>query len=132
MPKKTTTKKKTKKKALPKVQKHEVFDLSIDNPEQAADIINALLSLQQDRGWLLLKQIFEGNIAVLEAAILKKLSPDDGKTPLSEEECDRLRDKLSYLEELLNKPQEIIKQFSQKSPEEPNYDPYETVPERSG
>lgn len=119
--KKTTTKK------IAKVQKHKPFDLSIDRPEQAADIIDALQSLQQDRGWLLLKQIFEGNIALLEAAILRKLSPDDGKSTLSEDECDRLRDRLSYLEELLNKPQEIIKSFNQKSPDIPEYDPYEKV-----
>lgn len=120
--KKTTTKKK-----ITKVQKHKAFDLSIDRPEQAADIIDALQSLQQDKGWLLLKQIFEGNIAVLEASILRKLSPDDGKTPLKEEECDRLRDRLAYLEELLNKPQEIIKRFNQPATETPDYDPYDKV-----
>lgn len=126
MPKtKTTTKKK-----LPKVKKHEKFDLSINRAEQIPEIVDALQSLEQDRGWLLLKQIFEGNIAVLEAAILKKISPDDGKSALSEEECDRLRDRLAYLEELLGKPQEIIKKLTQPQPEEPEYDPYDKVPIR--
>lgn len=113
------------KKTVKPVKKHAKFDLSIDRPEQAAEIIDALQSLQQERGWLLLKQIFEGNIAVLEAAILRKISPDDGKTALKEEECDRLRDRLAYLEELLNKPQLIIASFNQKQPETPEYDPYE-------
>lgn len=121
------TKPTKKNKGVKAVKKHGKFDLSINRPEQATDVIDALQSLQQDRGWLLLKQIFEGNIAVLEAAILRKLDPEDGKTPLKEEECDRLRDRLAYLEELLNKPQEIIKQFSQKAPDIPEYDPYEKV-----
>lgn len=119
--------KKTKK--IEKVQRHKKFDLSIDRPEQAAEIIDALTALQQDKGWHLLKQIFEGNIAVLEGSILKKVDPDSG-APLSEEECDRLRDRLSYLVELLEKPQAIIRQFSQTSPQEPDYDPYHKIPIR--
>lgn len=113
------------KKAQKAVKKHAKFDLSVDRPEQAHDIVDALRSLQQDRGWLLLKQIFEGNIATLEGAILRKIDPADGKTPLKEEECDRLRDRLAYLEELLAKPEEIIARFTQKETEVPEYDPYE-------
>ncbi len=116
------------KKTVKSAKKGVKFDLSIDRPEQAQDIIDALRSLQQDRGWLLLKQIFESNIAVLEGAILRKIDPEDGKTPLKEEECDRLRDRLAYLEELLNKPDEIIKRFNQTQPEVPEYDPYDKVP----
>lgn len=116
------------KKAVKSAKKGVKFDLSIDRPEQAQDIIDALRSLQQDRGWLLLKQIFESNIAVLEGAILRKIDPEDGKTPLKEEECDRLRDRLAYLEELLAKPDEIIKRFNQTQPETPEYDPYDKAP----
>lgn len=119
-----------KKNKLPKVNKHKNFDLTITRPEQAAEVVDALQALQSDRGWQLLKQIFEGNIAVLEAAILRKLSPDDGKTALNEEDCDKLRFKLSYLEELLNKPQEIIASLTQGEPETPDYDPYDKVPIR--
>lgn len=119
---------KTTKKAVKGVKKHAKFDLSIDRVEQGAEIIDALTSLQQDRGWLLLKQIFESNIAVLEGAILRKLNPEDGKSPLKEEDCDRLRDRLAYLEELLAKPEEIIKRFSTTAPEAPEYDPYDKVP----
>lgn len=119
-----------KKNSLPKVKKHKNFDLTITRPEQSAEVVDALQALQSDRGWQLLKQIFEGNIAVLEAAILRKLSPDDGKTALSEEDCDKLRFKLSYLEELLNKPQEIIESLTQGAPETPDYDPYHKVPIR--
>jgi len=119
--------KKNTKKAVKAVKRHKKFDLSVDRPEQAADIIDALQSLQSDRGWLLLKQIFEGNIATLEAAILRKVDPEDGKTALKEEECDRLRDRLAYLEELLNKPNEIIGRFNQKDTEVPEYDPYAKV-----
>lgn len=123
-----TTKTKSK---LPKVKKHKNFDLTVNRPEQALQIVDALENLKTDQGWQLLKQIFEGNIAVLEAAILKKLSPDDGITPLKEDECDRLRDKLSYLEELLNKPDEIIETYKPKKEQDiPNYDPYDTIPIR--
>lgn len=121
------TKSPKQNKGVKAVKKHKAFDLSIDRPEQAAEIVDALQSLQTDRGWILLKQIFEGNIAVLEASILRKLNPDDGKTPLKEEECDRLRDRLAYLEELLDKPQSIIKKLTQGQPETPEYDPYHKV-----
>lgn len=121
------TKSPKKNTGVKEVKKHKHFDLSIDRPEQASEIVDALQSLQSDRGWILLKQIFEGNIAVLEASILRKLNPEDGKTPLKEEECDRLRDRLAYLEELLAKPQEIIKKLTQNQPEVPDYDPYERV-----
>lgn len=117
----------TAKSKVKKVKKYKPFDLSIDRPEQAGEIVDALQALEQDRGWHLLKQIFESNISVLQAAILRKISPDDGKTALKEEECDRLRDRLSYLEELLNKPKEIIAQFTQPTPETPEYDPYHKV-----
>ena len=121
------TKKTTTKKSAPKSKKHIKFDLSFDRPEQIHDVVDALQALQQDRGWQLLKQIFEGNIAVLEGAILKKVDPEDGKTTLSEADCDRLRDKLGYLEELLNKPNLLIAKLTQEQPETPDYDPYEKV-----
>ena len=127
MPKKTI-----KRKTAPKNVKHEKFDLSVDRAEQATDIINALKSLQSDRGWLLLKQIFEGNIAVLEQAIMLKIDPNDGKTPLNEADCDRLRDRRSYLVELLEKPQTIIESFKKPQTETPEYDPYDKVPIRKG
>jgi len=123
MPKKTT-----KKKTVKKVVKHKPFDLSVNTDQQAQEIISALKSLQNDRGWIFLKQIFESNIAILEQSILRKVQPDDGKTPLTEDDCDRLRDKLSYLEELLDKPNSIIKGFTKMTPDSPNYDPYHTVP----
>lgn len=124
-------KKITTKEKKPKVKKHAKFDLSFDRPEQINEVVDALQSLQQDRGWQLLKQIFEGNIAVLEAAILKKISPDDGKSELSEADCDRLRDKLAYLEELLDKPNFLIKKLTQEQPETPDYDPYDKLPVRN-
>lgn len=122
------TKKATTKKG--KVVKHKKFDLSFDRPDQINDVVDALQALQQDRGWQLLKQIFEGNIAVLEGAILKKLDPEDGKTVLNEADCDRLRDKLAYLEEILEKPNAIIKKLTQEQPETPDYDPYDKLPVR--
>lgn len=123
MPKKTT-----KKKEVKKINKRKPFDLSVDRDDQAQEVISALKSLQADRGWLLLKQMFEGNIAVLQASILRKVSPDDGVTPLTEDECDRLRDKLDYLEELLDKPNKIIQSFKQPVSNVPEYDPYDKVP----
>ncbi|NCN39980.1 hypothetical protein GW916_01895 [bacterium] len=123
MPKKTT-----KKKTVKKITRQKPFDLSVDRDDQAQEVISALKSLQADRGWLLLKQMFEGNISVLQASILRKVSPDDGVTALTEEECDRLRDKLDYLEELLDKPNKIIQSFKQPISTVPEYDPYDKVP----
>ena len=121
-----------KKTATKKVVKHKKFDLSVNTKDQASDIINSLKSLQADRGWIFLKQIFEGNIAVLEQAIMLKVDPDDGKTVLTEDQCDRLRDKRSYLVELLNKPNSIIEGFKISQTPETNYDPYDSVPTGKG
>ena len=117
----------TKKKTTTKVVKHKKFNLSLESEAHAPEIIAALTNLEFDHGWQLLKKIFESNIAVLEGSILKKIDPESGE-PLSEEDCDRQRDKLAYLEELVNKPQEIIKRLSEHDPEMPEYDPYEKSP----
>lgn len=117
----------TKKKTTEKVIRRKKFDLSLETEAHAPEIIAALTNLQLDHGWQLLKKIFEGNIAVLEGSILKKKDPETGEA-LSEDECDRQRDKLEYLEELVNKPQEIIKTLTAKNPEMPDYDPYDKIP----
>lgn len=123
----------TKKQPIKKLIKRKRFDLSMSKETDQPKIIEALESLQKDAGWQLLKQIFESNIDVLQAAIIKRVDPEDGKTILSEDECDRLRDKLSYLEELLDKPNLIITQLSRPANAIPDYDPYakvKTIPVR--
>lgn len=117
----------TKKQPIKKLIKRKRFDLSMSKETDQPKIIEALESLQRDAGWQLLKQIFESNIDVLQAAIIKRVDPEDGKTTLSEDECDRLRDKLSYLEELLDKPNLIIAQLSRPASITPDYDPYAKV-----
>lgn len=119
------TKKKTTKKVLKsKVEKPKKFNLSIENERQGLEIIQAFQHLEVNTGWMLLRQIFDGNMAVLQEAILKKTDPESGK-PIDEAACDRLRDRYSYLEEIINTPQKYIQKFGQSQPETPEYDPYD-------
>lgn len=115
------------KKKITRPIKRKKFDLSLESEAHAPEIVAALTNLEFDHGWQLLKKIFESNIAILEGSILRKIDPETNEK-LSEDECDRQRDKLAYLEELVNKPQEIIKRLTQHSPEMPEYDPYEKTP----
>ena len=118
-------KKKTIKKVVkPSTIKPKKFDLSIENSKQGAEIILAFQNLETTAGWMLLRQIFDGNMAVLQEAILKKVDPNTSAS-INEAECDRLRDRYSYLEELVNTPQKYIQKFGQVQPEMPEYDPYE-------
>lgn len=124
-----TKKKTTKKPTKSTVNKPKKFDLSIKDDKQSLEIIMAFQTLEVNAGWMLLRQIFEGNMAVLQDAILRKRDPNTDAA-LSEEECDRLRDRFAYLEEIINTPQKYIQKLGQKSPEMPNYDPYDAIPSK--
>jgi len=121
--KKTTTKKTTKKEVF---TKHTVFDLEIKNDAQAEELTGHLANLKVTSGWLILKQIIEGNMALLERAIVLKKDPETN-APITEAQVDELRFKRNYLEELAGKPDELIAKFKkQRGIEIPTYDPYAT------
>jgi len=126
--KKTTAKKTTKKAAKERVDftQHSKFDLHIKNQMQANELIEHIEVMKNTSGWLLMKQILEGNMAVLEEAIITKVDPLSNEK-LSNEEVDDARMKRGYLKELVEKPDALIAMFKkQGGMEVPTYDPYAT------
>ncbi len=88
--------------------------------------INAYESLKKNRGWKRLVEINEANIKIMERQIVDKA--DEEGNPLGEEEMDKLRDKIGYLKELSNLPDEMIKDIKAKMEvkvENNDGDPYE-------
>ena len=118
-----TKKKTTKKTDQSKVYKpHKPFDLDIKTDAQALEMITHLEVLKNTAGWLLMKQIMEGNMAVLERAIITKKI---GDKVLSDTEVDDLRKSHSVMEELINKPDQLIEMFKKNTViGTPTYDPY--------
>lgn len=122
-------KKKTTKKQegiAPKEVGFKPFDLDISTPQKANDLIAHLEIMKATAGWLIMRQIIEGNLAVLEKAIVTKRDPETG-VAIDDTACDVLRVKHGYLEELVEKPERLIGQFKkQAGMEVPTYDPYAT------
>lgn len=105
---------------------HKSFDLNITNEQQAQELIGYLMVLKHTAGWQILKQIIEGNMAVLEQAIIKKVDPETNEK-LTEVQADECRFKHSYLSELVEKPDRLIALFrKQNVVRTPTYDPYAT------
>lgn len=112
---------KTKKKLTKRV---ESFDLDIKDARQAEELVAYMMQLQASAGWLLLKQIMVGNIAVLESMILDRVDPQTGK-PLTEDELDKVRDKRGIMKEMIEKPQQLIEMFKKQTGQTvETYDPY--------
>ena len=117
-----------KKTAAKKVKfvKHAPFDLNVDTQAKANEMIEHLTIMRNTAGWHLLKQILEGNMAVLEDAIVTKTDPFT-REALDDDTCDQLRFKHAYLRELTTKPESLIADFAKSSGMEvPTYDPYAT------
>lgn len=109
MPKKTVKTKKPLKTVIVKVPKMPSFDLSFEKTAENTKIIVALENLKASGGWQFLTQVFEENIKFIGNQIICKTN-SDGKT-LEEIEVDRLRDRYSYLKELLAKPDFFLKKL---------------------
>jgi hypothetical protein len=127
MKKKPTTKtakgSQTKQKALPRGK---AFNLDIRTKEQGETLIAHLQLLKVAGGWMLMKQILEGNMAALERAIITKADPQTG-TKLTEAQVDELRSKHAVFGEVVGKPDQLIELFRQQSGGfVPSYDPYHT------
>lgn len=99
------------------------FDLSFTKPTENTKILVALESLKVSAGWVFLTQLFQENINHLAMQIVKKID-ENGKT-ISEAEVDILRYKHAYLEELLGKPDQFLKNLTRKDESEEDLDPYE-------
>ena len=90
--------------------------------EKTMRMAQDLTGLIYHPGWSVLKEINENNIEFLDAQIIKKMDPD-GK-PLTETQCDELRIKRDYLEELINTPMKFVEKLKQDGQIPENFDPY--------
>lgn len=100
------------------------FDLNIDSQAKADELVEHMNILINTSGWLLLKQIMMGNIAVLEEAIIDRKDPETDMK-LTDEELDEARKTRAVMKELIEKPEKLIEQFTrQASIQLPTYDPY--------
>lgn len=144
MPKKTVknTKKvsKTVKKASKAVKKvdnvveneplkvldlHKPFDLTDVSQETLESYTFYLKEMVNSAGWKLMVQVLEGNLALLEKQIVRKKEVLTNRK-LTEEEVDSLRDQHEILEELMQKPHELIKKYGKADEPRvsPDYNPY--------
>lgn len=122
MPKKKVTKKAKKKEDYVPAEE---FNLEVTTDAQANELIEHMTNLQFTTGWLLLKKIMEGNIAVLEKMIIERIDIETGRE-LTDEELDVVRHKRKLMKELIEKPQSLIDKFKKKETVIPSYDPYAT------
>lgn len=100
------------------------FDLNIRDKKQADELVEHMSNLICSQGWILLKQIIEGNVAVLEEAILDRKDPLTGEK-MTEEELDDARRHRAIMIELVNKPDQLIEKFKEQGIQPlPSYDPY--------
>lgn len=107
-----------------KAPKPKSFDLSFTDTKENMKILAAIQTLQANAGWHFLTQVFQENIKFLERQIITKVDPETGKE-LADAQIDLLRFKHAYLTELLNKPEQFIKQLSRTDQAENDLDPYD-------
>lgn len=128
--KKTIKRKIQRKKAAAKepvkqMDLHQAFDLTDVSDETLESYAFYLKEMVHSAGWKLMVQVLQGNLAILEKQIVSKKEVMTNRL-LSDEEVDSLRDQHEILSELMNKPHELIKQYSKDEGEvtEYSYDPY--------
>jgi len=92
-----------------------------DTNEKIDNAVALFRSLLDHGGWQLFTQIVDENIKVVTDQILHK---PEGAT---EQDMDRLRDKLAVMEEMINTPEIMIAKFTQEDEKDVEVDPYDTV-----
>lgn len=104
---------------------HQAFDLTDVSRETLESYAWYLKEMVNSAGWKLMCQVLEGNLALLERQIVRKKEVLTDRQ-LTDAEVDKLRDQHEILEELVNKPHELIAKYDRKP--EPSivteYDPY--------
>lgn len=122
------------RKAVKKVEKeeevkvldlHKPFDLTDVSRETLESYTFYLKEMVNSAGWKLMVQVLEGNLALLEKQIVRKKEVLTNRA-LTDEEVDKLRDQHEILEELMQKPHELIEKYAvaEDPTPSPSYDPY--------
>ena len=118
-------KKVTKQKKVPTLDLHQSFDLGNVTMESRKQYAHYLKELTMSAGWKLMKQILEGNLALIERTIITKYDIARG-VQLDEKELDEYRVQHAQMSQLLEKPHELIRQFEGEERHQvtSDYDPY--------
>jgi hypothetical protein len=99
------------------------FDLTgkMSDAEQLRQI-GALKALMVSEGWILLRMTLEAQVKVLDEQIITKL--DLNGKPLTDAECDRLREQRNVKQGLIDKPELLVGELERVEEEAPDDDPY--------
>ena len=89
----------------------------------AEEQIASLQTLLHNPGWGVVCGIFKQNVEVLQTQIIKKIDGEMGRV-LTELEVDRLRDKLGYLEEVIDTPTNYIHKLRKEKTVPVSFDPF--------
>jgi hypothetical protein len=92
-----------------------------DTTEKIENAVSNFKNLLDHAGWQLFVAIVNENIEVVKDQILRK---PEGMT---EVEVDRLRDRLSIMEEMRDTPQNNIDKLTSEEEEVEEIDPFDTV-----
>lgn len=99
------------------------------NPDQAALEVAALQQTLATQGWAIIVSEIDKNIGLLKSHIVDKVGPTGGR--LSDAQCDELRVKVGYLTEIREMPARLIEHLQREDDRSEEFDPYETVKEKS-
>ena len=103
-------------------------DKLFDSKPKIEKAISDFANMLEQSGWQLFEAVMDSNIEVVTRLIVKGINLEGEKA--TEEETNRLRDKLTVYEEAKNTPRRLIKRYSETGgDEDPNPDPYPTVDE---
>lgn len=93
--------------------------------EEKKEYIESFRNLMTHPGWELFVNIQKVNIEYLTRLVVKGLNTN--REIATEQETNRLRDKIGIYEEQIDTPKSEIKRLSHTEPEEESLDPYQTV-----
>ena len=92
-----------------------------DTAEKIDNAVALFKSLILSPGWQLYVQIADENIELIKQQII------DNPEGLDEAGVNLLRDRLHVMQDMRNKPQDIIKQYTTESEPDPEDDPFDTT-----
>lgn len=98
-------------------------DTLFDTAEKRNNAISGLTQLQNNPGWLIVKEVLQANIDILQGLIL------DGVENETKEQIDMLRDRLKVYLNLVRTPDKLIEQLQGNKSEMPTVDPFYTIEE---
>jgi len=100
-------------------------NILFDTKKKVNAAVSGFTGVKTHPGWILFEQVMDANIEVVTKLILDGMNIEGEKA--TQEETDRLRDKLKVYQEAKNTPDRMVKSLTSPEGEEPILDPYQTV-----